>query len=494
MPFPALPPPEMPEGVEIHIDEDVVNGENVYYNSDTDESLLDLDYPVTDDSDYDDVLFDYKYTEKEDENTKEQTKINELFDSDTEMDNRASTNDQTKTDDVHEEGLRSDYESEELISGESSNESEVEETTEMNETMRLSRFENFKPPERAENLRFIKGMLFSSLQQFKTAMSEYAVHGGYGIKFKNNDKSRVRPMCEDGCTFKVLCSKVPRQETFQLKTCELEHKCNRTYKNVRLSSKFLAGGNDRSTGPGATKAALKFEHRNSKGCNYGLHMSGKSTTLLVAVMECLGYTTKESKETITLWYVKQLRADLLLSIFQLLPYNIIHVFAGYGHARAEFVGCVEFFRTIVSILSCQYERMSSEIVACIAVESLSILEKMHSRGYVHGDVKPENFLLGQPSTAQEKKLFLVDLGLATKWRESSNGQHVEYDQPPDMFRGTVRYASVHAHLGRTASRRDDLESLAYTLIFLHHGRLPWQGYQVLYSLLLVVILHLSRPM
>ncbi|KAL5053221.1 hypothetical protein RYX36_033903, partial [Vicia faba] len=57
------------------------------------------------------------------------------------------------------------------------------------------------------------------------------------------------------------------------------------------------------------------------------------------------------------------------------------------------------------------------------------------------------------------------------------GQHVEYDQHPDMFRGTVRYASVYAHFIRTSTRRDDLEYLAYTLIFLHNGRLPWQVYQ-----------------
>ncbi|KAJ8770895.1 hypothetical protein K2173_021810 [Erythroxylum novogranatense] len=202
----------------------------------------------------------------------------------------------------------------------------------------------------------------------------------------------------------------------------------------------ISAGNDRPMGPGALEVALKFEHRNSKGCNYG------------PPYEWQVYSALGGSHGVPRVHYKGKQGDYYVMVMDMLGPSLWDVWNTSGQA------------------------MSQEMVACIAVESLSILEKMHARGYVHGDVKPENFLLGQPGTPQEKKLFLVDLGLATQWKDGS-GQHVEYDQRPDMFRGTVRYASVHAHLGRTASRRDDLESLAYTLIFLNRGRLPWQGYQ-----------------
>uniref|UniRef100_A0A7I4CGD4 Protein kinase domain-containing protein n=2 Tax=Physcomitrium patens TaxID=3218 RepID=A0A7I4CGD4_PHYPA len=109
----------------------------------------------------------------------------------------------------------------------------------------------------------------------------------------------------------------------------------------------------------------------------------------------------------------------------------------------------------------------------------SLWDVSNSSRYAHGDVKPENFLLGQPNTFEEKKLFLVHLRLATQWRDDTTGQHVEYDQRPDVFHRTVCYASVHAHMRTTGSRKDDLGSLAYTLVFLLYGSLLRQGYQVL---------------
>ncbi|KAA3472768.1 Casein kinase I-like protein [Gossypium australe] len=202
----------------------------------------------------------------------------------------------------------------------------------------------------------------------------------------------------------------------------------------------VSGGSDR-IGPDAIEVALKLEHRNSKGCNYG------------PPYEWQVYNTLNGCYGIPGVHYKGRQGDFYILVMDMLGPSLWDVWNSLGQS------------------------MSPNMVACIAVEAISILEKLHLKGFVHGDVKPENFLLGQPGSVDEKKLYLIDLGLASRWKDAHSDKHIDYDQRPDVFRGTIRYASVHAHLGRTGSRRDDLESLAYTLIFLIKGRLPWQGYQ-----------------
>ncbi|MEW5311280.1 MAG: hypothetical protein WDW38_003008 [Sanguina aurantia] len=199
--------------------------------------------------------------------------------------------------------------------------------------------------------------------------------------------------------------------------------------------------NKTKDGPQANCVALKFEHRTSKGCNYG------------PPYEWSVYSSLGGVHGIPKVHYKGRQGDYYIMVMDMLGPSLWDVWNTSGQVMAQ------------------------DMVACIGMEALSILRELHLKGYVHGDVKPENFLLGQPGSPNEKRLYLVDLGLATRWKDSVCGTHVEYDQRPDVFRGTVRYASVHAHLGRTASKRDDLESLAYTLLFLLKGRLPWQGYQ-----------------
>ncbi|PNT76959.1 hypothetical protein BRADI_1g56100v3 [Brachypodium distachyon] len=199
-------------------------------------------------------------------------------------------------------------------------------------------------------------------------------------------------------------------------------------------------GGTAHTGPDAYEVALKFEHRSSKGCNYAPPYEWQ---VYQSLNGCYGVPAV---------HYKGRQGDYYILVMDILGPSLWDVWNSLG------------------------QMMSPHMAACIAVEAISILEKLHSKGFVHGDVKPENFLLGLPGSPDEKKLFLIDLGLASKWKDPA-GLHVDYDQRPDIFRGTIRYASVHAHLGRTGSRRDDLESLAYTLLFLIKGRLPWQGYQ-----------------
>src|ERR1700761_8912250 len=71
------------------------------------------------------------------------------------------------------------------------------------------------------------------------------------------------------------------------------------------------------------------------------------------------------------------------------------------------------------------------------------------------------------------QVFLIDFGLAQLFRDPLTRRHVPLISGLRTV-GTIAFTSINSHLGQTQSRRDDLESLVYSIVYLCHGRLPWQ--------------------
>ena len=79
----------------------------------------------------------------------------------------------------------------------------------------------FKPVTKAEHIYFKKDMLFTTPKKFKEAITDYAIHGGWGIRFVKNDLQKVRTVCQEGCKFVAYLTKLPRERSYQLRTLTL---------------------------------------------------------------------------------------------------------------------------------------------------------------------------------------------------------------------------------------------------------------------------------
>lgn len=118
-----------------------------------------------------------------------------------------------------------------------------------------------------------------------------------------------------------------------------------------------------------------------------------------------------------------------------------------------------------------HQRFTHSTVLRVGIQIISAIRAIHNCGFLHRDIKPSNFAIGAtPETS--RTCYMLDFGLSRQYTTLTG----EVRQPRAIagFRGTVRYASLNAHLAHDLGRHDDLWSVFYMLVELAVGQLPWR--------------------
>ena len=121
------------------------------------------------------------------------------------------------------------------------------------------------------------------------------------------------------------------------------------------------------------------------------------------------------------------------------------------------------------------KKFSLKTVCVLGIEMLKRIQFVHSRHHIHRDIKPDNFMTG--INENDNKIYIIDFGLSKKYYSTSKKQHIKFSTGKSLT-GTARYCARNAHKGFEQSRRDDIESIGYVLMYFLIGNLPWQGLKI----------------
>ncbi len=138
----------------------------------------------------------------------------------------------------------------------------------------------------------------------------------------------------------------------------------------------------------------------------------------------------------------------------------------FGKDDVNYYMVIELLGESIETLKQRRRKLELKLTKQIGIQVLDLLKTIHSEGFIHRDIKPDNFLLGLHD--KNRQLFIIDFGFCKSYRRGA--QHIQIGKTCSLI-GSLSFASINAHEFTELSRRDDLESLGYMLLYLYNGTL-----------------------
>ena len=156
----------------------------------------------------------------------------------------------------------------------------------------------------------------------------------------------------------------------------------------------------------------------------------------------------------------------------------LHILKGFGIPKLVSFGKIKNYlvsieqylgKSLHDLVVYYRDKLTIQDKCLISIQLIDRIEYLHSKKLIHRDIKPHNFLIGfdDPNV-----IYLTEFRFCTKYRSSKTGKHIKHDLR-GTFTGGLLYSSANAQRGMQQSRKDDLESLGYVLLYLFKGKLPW---------------------
>jgi len=125
----------------------------------------------------------------------------------------------------------------------------------------------------------------------------------------------------------------------------------------------------------------------------------------------------------------------------------------------------------------KHAKLSLKMTIFITKQILQIVKIIHNKGLIHRDIKPDNFLFG----LEDKKntIHVIDFGFCKRYIDH-HGEHLPQTTEKTPL-GTPNYISINVHDGLEPSRRDDLESVGYMMLYMLYGKLEWNEITEFYN-------------